>query len=123
MFVPKAPQLVIGRAYFCCGYYLRDVPVPEIETWIYIGQNIFDEDQNIDQIFHYFEHPTEYFRAKMVLEYAQYDSSEENQVDENRPVPKLRVSERDLEGLVYDYGDLLAWVDQLKEEPNADQTF
>lgn len=122
--IPKKPKLKIGRAYFVCGYYLRDLPTPEIETWIYIGTNIFDEDAPRKEPHHYFEHPDIYFSKEISEENAMYKSDEsiETPVEQQAPI-RLRVADSELEGLVYDYRRLCKWVVELGSEPNADKAF
>jgi len=119
-----APKLRIGRAYFLCGYYLRNRPIPEIETCIYIGANIFEEDKAEKEPHHYFERPEAYFAKEIAEETAEYRSSE---TDEDAPEelkePRFRVAESELAALVYDYQGLRKWVVALGEEPNADEAF
>ena len=122
--IPKKPQLKIGRAYFMCGYYLRNLPTPEIETWIYIGTNIFEDDVAENESYHYFEHPAIYFAKEISEENADYQGEESVEVEsEQQPAQRLRVSDSDLEALVYDYRELRKWVVGLGTEPNADKAF
>ena len=122
--IPKKPTLKIGRAYFLCGYYLRNLPTPEIETCIYIGTNIFEEDNLEKEPYHYFEYPNIYFAEKISEENAKFQNQEttEEQPEQQSP-SKLRVADSELEALVYDYHGLREWVIALGEEPNADQAF
>ena len=122
--IPKAPELKIGRSYFLCGYYLRHLPIPAIETWIYIGENLFDEDKAEAQTYHYFERPAVYFAEQMAEERAKYAAQEEPCEDrEDEPARKLRIAHSDLEAAVYDYQGLCEWVAALANERNADLAF
>jgi hypothetical protein len=124
MFVPTVPELKIGRAYFCCGYLLERLPVPGIETWIYLGTNIYDEDQASNIRYHYFERPDVYFSAQIAEEnkrFVRHSSGEEEIASDAES--RMRVSEHDLEGLVYDYAALRDWVNHLEDEPNANKVF
>ena len=121
---PDALKLQIGRAYFLCGYYLRNRPIPDIETWIYIGTNIFEEDKTEEEPHHYFERPEVYFAKEIAEETAEYRSYEaDGDTPEDLNEPRFRVAESELVALVYDYQGLRKWVAALGEEPNADDAF
>jgi len=122
--IPKKPHLTIGKAYFMCGYYLRDLPIPEVETWIYIGANIFEEDAVEKELYHYFEAPDTYFSKEISAENAKYNDEESEETkSEQGPPRRLRVADSELEALVYDYQELREWVLDLEKEPNADKAF
>lgn len=107
-----------------CGYYLRNLPTPEIETWIYIGANIFEEDATETETYHYFEHPTSYYAKKLSEESTENRNEDSVELEsELQPAKKIRVSDNDLEALVYDYSELCEWVVSLESEPNADKAF
>lgn len=124
--IPRKPALKIGRSYFLCGYYLRDLPVPEIETWIYVGTNIYNEDKTEPEPYHYFEHPSVYFSEEVSAENSKYHNQEQEAPDVYSEDPlqmKLRVAESKLEALVYDYAGMQEWVMALGDEKNADKVF
>lgn len=120
----KGPKLKTGRAHFPCGYYLRNSPVPESETWIYVGTNIFDEDRTESQSYRYFERPGIYFAKERVRESRKYGTGNEV-VEEDADISerKLRIAESDLEALVYDYLSMRKRVAESGREPNADSAF
>ena len=111
-------NLKVGRAYFACGYFLRHSPIPDIEALVYLGSNIYEEDKESKTIFHYFEDPESYLWDKIVKE--QPGDAEEHE----KPKPnRLRVSEEDIEALIYDLTELEGFVNALRKEPNANETF
>ena len=120
MFIAKAPSLEVGKAYFMCGYYVRDLPIPEIETWIYIGSNIYEEDKKGKDRYHYFEKPESYLASTISEERKMYANGEEiTEIIDNETNRKLRVKDSDIEAFVYDYKGLVEWVTALAEQPNA----
>ncbi|MBI4694152.1 MAG: hypothetical protein HY749_09025 [Gammaproteobacteria bacterium] len=122
--VPTKPNLIVGRAYFSCAYYLRKLPIPVIETLIYIGTNIYPEDADDTEHYHYFEDPDHYFAEEISAESAKYHScAEAGCLSEQCSPQRIRVADSELEGLIYDYGRLKDWVLSLGLEPNADKAF
>src|SRR5688572_6864545 len=51
--------LEIGKAYFQIGFCLPDDIVPEIESYIFIGKNIFNGDKGDE---YYFQTPRSYYK-------------------------------------------------------------
>ena len=120
MFTPRLPKLTVGKTYFHCGYYLEKLPVPGIETWIYIGANIHDEDQESNEPRHYFERPDIYFASAIAKESERFkhDESEEDTIE--FPT-RMTIVQSELEGLIYDYECFREWVENLKSESNAEK--
>jgi hypothetical protein len=109
----ESKQLVVGRAYFMCGYYFRNKPIPAIETWIYVGPEAADGSSGI---VHRFQDPATYYAndwAKVVPEGEKAEMPEMQQV---------RVSEEDI-GLVSTIEELEEFVTTLRSEPHADEVF
>ena len=118
-------KLEVGKAYFGCGYYLRNLPTPSIQTWIYLGADMFGEDKEDQETYHYFESPHVYFEKEITKESAQYKDQEDVAEEmENKSEPtKMRVPASHLETLIYDYEGLCEFVNSLGNEPNADKAF
>ena len=118
MFNLEKPELKVDRAYFVCGYYLRNMPIPNIETCVYVGSNLFESDASSSELMHYFKNPETYFAKEIASE---HEDTLESQSDEQ---PRyIRIPESGLEALVYDYEGLKKWVSQLGAEPNASDCF
>jgi hypothetical protein len=107
----KADKLITGRTYFMCGYFFRHRPIPEIESWIYVGV-----DQESDGMWHRFQDPIS-FHAKEWL--AEVSEGEDRTTPEERII---RVRHEDIE-MVYSLSELEEFVTTLRNEPRADETF
>lgn len=107
----KAEELILGRTYFMCGYFFRHRPIPEIESWIYVGV-----DHESDGTWHRFQDPVS-FHAKEWLA--------ETSDDDDRAAPEerqIRVRLEDIE-MVYSLSELEEFVTTIKNEPHAKDTF
>ena len=120
MFTPRLPKLTVGKTYFHCGYYLEKLPVPGIETWIYIGADIYPEDQESNEPRHYFERPDIYFASAIAKESERFkhDESEEDTVE--FPT-RMTIVQSELNGMIYDYECFREWVENLKNESDAEK--
>lgn len=122
---PKRPHLQIGKAYFECAYFVSQLPVPDIQVWIYIGTNLGGE--LFPDTHHYFDRPERYFATRMLDESAKWSISEgsesEAAIDNLHRSSRMRIANQDLEGLIYDYEDFANWVSSLVHEPNAQDAF
>jgi hypothetical protein len=107
----KAGQLIVGRAYFMCGYYFRDRPIPAIETWIYVGTESDEEG-----ICHRFQDPATYYPDEYVKQIPDGENGELPEVD------IVLVRDQDIE-MVYDISELEEFVAGLRSEPNAKDVF
>ena len=114
----RIPKLTVGKSYFTCGYYLRHLPIPVIEAYVYVGRNLHGESE--DQTHHYFESPQTYYAEQLAKERLEYVGEEP---DDPELEPRLRISEKDVEALVYDYAGLSEFVSSLGEDPNAGSVF
>jgi hypothetical protein len=94
-----------------CGYFFRHRPIPEIESWIYVGV-----DQENDGPWHRFQDPIS-FHAKEWL--AEVSEGEERREPEAR---FIRVLHKDI-GMVYSLSELEEFVATLRNDPHADDTF
>ncbi|MFL6617595.1 MAG: hypothetical protein ACJ8MH_03285 [Povalibacter sp.] len=109
----EASELMVGRAYFACGYFFRNRPVPEIETWIYVGS---EKSDVAESTVHRFQDPATYYWeewAEVVSEGERVESVETQQ---------MLVEEENL-GLIYTLRELEDFVAGLRSEPNADEAF
>jgi hypothetical protein len=109
----EASELIVGRAYFACGYYFRNRPVPEIETWIYVGPEKSDKDEGT---VHRFQDPATYYAeewAQVVPECEEVEPPETQQ---------MLVEEENL-GLIYTLRELEEFIAGLRSEPNANEAF
>ncbi|GJM08343.1 MAG: hypothetical protein DHS20C11_06190 [Lysobacteraceae bacterium] len=113
----SGPILRKGRVYFHCTYRLRDLPVPEIETWVYAGTNLNGET---DAEYHYFERPELHYAKEMATEAPGHLASE-SKIE--REQPRMRLDESSVESLIYDLGGLEEWLRNLRKEPNAENAF
>jgi len=52
-------NLIVGKAYFSLGYSSDDAPIPEVETYIFIGKDIFGSENSQGEYF--FQTPWSYF--------------------------------------------------------------
>jgi hypothetical protein len=109
----QSDQLVIGRAYFMCGYYFRNKPIPAIETWIYVGPEAADENSSI---VHRFQDPATYYASDSA------DVAPEGEKAELPEIQQVRVSEEDI-GLVSTIEELEEFVTTVRSEPQADEVF
>ena len=107
----EASELVVGKAYFMCGYYFRNRPVPTIETWIYVGPE--NED---GEVLHRFQDPATYYATEW------NDMVPEGEEAELPEMQQVRVREEDL-GLVSTLRELEEFVTTLRSEPNAHTAF
>lgn len=122
---PNKPKLEIGKAYFGCGYYLRNLPTPSIQTWIYLGADIYGKDEDDGGLYHYFESPEIYFEKQISEETEQFQDEknvDKEQLDGSKPT-RLRVADNHLEALIYNYEGLKEFINSLGQEPNADKAF
>ena len=107
----KADELVRGRTYFMCGYFFRHRPIPEIESWIYVGA-----EQEGDEVWHRFQDPISFHSKEWLAEVSE---------GEDRASPEarfIRVLHNDI-GMVYSLLELEEFVTTLRSEPHANETF
>lgn len=104
----------IGKTYFEGSFLHPRYPIPEIETWIYVGQNLF-ADEAEDEDVYYFINPQKYYEAD--LKAAIQDDAFFDEID-----GYYVVRESDLEAIM-DLEELLGWLASLKQAENADQVF
>ena len=121
-FIPKRPYLMPGKAYFLCGYVLRDLPVPIVDTVVFFDSRTVAEGEHEGELAHYFKRPEDYYREQMVTERRVYLKDEfEDPAENGAEQPIVRILDRDLKDVVYDYEHLRAWIAQLKTEHNAER--
>jgi len=107
----KTEKLIHGRTYFMCGFLFRNRPIPEIESWIYVGV-----DHESDGTWHRFQDPISFHASEWLTEASEKE-------ERNAPeVRVIRVRHDNLE-MVYSLSDLEEFVLTLRKEPNANDTF
>lgn len=116
----KKEEFEIGKVYFECAYLCLKCPVPEIESWVYVGINIFEEDKSEIEKCYYFQDPETYF-SSYIVEGLSKEQKEEYEISEQPR--RMRVSENDVEGLVYDLSELKEFVQKLDKDPYAKKIF
>ena len=115
---PIKPILQKGKTYFVCMYYLEKLPVPCIETWVYVGPSDTEQESEGKEFFHYFERPEVHYKEEIAIENAKFAMPSE-EAHQEMEKPKMRVADSELEALVYDYEGLKDWVCSLGSEPHA----
>ena len=114
-------NLKVGHIYFACGYSHPRLPVLDIETYVYLGKNLFPEDHGKD--FHYFQSPHKYFEAEIQAAKAEIHAaisekqSEQQVKSEGLPdrdcsdnSEMILIDEADLECTIYDLDGLIEFV-------------
>ena len=110
----KPENFVAGRVYFEGSFLHPEYPIPEIETWIYVGMNLFEEEGEVEDLF-FFINPQKYYEDD--LKPAIADESFFEDID-----GYYVVKESDLDGIM-DIDELSAWLPALKAVENADKVF
>jgi hypothetical protein len=57
--VDKA-DLTVGAPYYICAFHDQELGIPKIETYIYVGQDLFDDDRGSRGSGWYFQDPVSY---------------------------------------------------------------
>jgi len=104
-------NLKVGHIYFGCGYSHPRLPVIDIETYVYLGKNLFPEDHGKDV--HYFQSPRKYFKAE--IQAAIPEKQSEHEVaregipdrDCSEDSEMIMIDETDLECTIYDLDGLI----------------
>jgi len=104
----------IGKVYFEGSLLHPRYPIPEIETWIYVGKNLFADDEAGEDAY-YFINPQKYYEDD--LKKAIDDEDFFEAID-----GYYMVLENDLDGIM-DIDELAAWVVTLKDDEHADKAF
>ncbi len=107
-------NLEIGKVYFEGSFLHPRYPIPEVETWVYVGCNLFaDEDEEEDLYF--FINPQKYYEED--LKPAIEDESFFDDID-----GYYVVKQSDLDAIM-SLGELAGWLNSLKHAEDADQAF
>jgi hypothetical protein len=107
----KAEELILRRTYFTCGYFFRHRPIPETESWIYVGVRP-RKRRNVAPL----SNPVS-FHAKEWL--AEASDDDDRAAPEER---QIRVRLEDIE-MVYSLSELEEFVTTIKNDPHAKDTF
>lgn len=110
----KPENFVIGKVYFEGSFLHPAYPIPEIETWIYVGMNLFEEEAEDENVY-FFINPQKYYEDELKAAIA--DDAFFEDID-----GYYVVKESDLDAIM-DIGELSAWLPELKEAENADKVF
>jgi hypothetical protein len=109
------PQaLEIGKVYFEGSFLHPAYPIPEIETWVYVGRNLFGDEEPDGNAF-YFVNPQKYYEAD--LQEAIDDPAFFEDID-----GYYVVAESDLDGIMT-IDELAAWLAGLKRAEHAEKAF
>lgn len=110
----KPENFEIGKVYFEGSFLHPEYPIPEIETWIYVGMNLFEEEA-ADENVYFFINPQKYYEAD--LKAAIKDDSFFEDID-----GYYVVNESDLDAIM-DIDELVFWLSALKGAEKADKAF
>jgi hypothetical protein len=55
-------KLIVGKAYFVQGYFDREGRIPLIDTYIYIGKNLFAEKKSLQSDEWFFQDPESFLK-------------------------------------------------------------
>lgn len=111
-----ANLLVVGKAYFLCGYHHVKYPIPRIRTYIYVGKNL-DEDNKEANDEYYFEKPEAYFSAKINA-----SGQNNDECGELAETGRLLIPGEHLH-LIKDYDGFIEWLISLSKAANANKIF
>lgn len=110
----KPQDFEIGKVYFEGSFLHPEYPIPEIETWIYVGMNLFEEEAEEENVY-FFINPQKYYEDD--LRDAIGDDSFFEDID-----GYYVVKESDLDAIMH-IDELAAWLLVLKDAENADRAF
>ena len=111
-------NLIEGHAYFMCSWLTIEIPVPEIETWIYTG--LSDEDSEDGTKYLVFQDPESFYIDEILKELT---DEQKNSYTKPKGPKLLRVKENELEGYVYNVEEVKQWVNEIGTEPNSHKLF
>jgi hypothetical protein len=112
-------ELKEGMVFFFCGYSNPKYPVPEIETYVYIGKNVPKNKQTTEQNEYVFEEPRKYFEKELLDGLSEDEKT--NYVPPEEPY-RIIVPESSLNTL-YDIDGLIRFLLESKKEPGAKDIF
>ncbi|MBS3759073.1 MAG: hypothetical protein KGY61_10465 [Desulfobacterales bacterium] len=110
----KPENFEIGKVYFEGSFLHPEYPIPEVETWIYVGMNLFEEEVEEENAY-FFINPQKYYEDD--LKVAIQDESFFEDID-----GYYVVNESDLDAIM-DIDALAAWLSGLKAAENAGKAF
>ena len=62
----EASKLKLGTVYFSCVFSHPNEPVPRISTCVFLGINLFNDDDAAGEPRYYFQDPEKYFEKEIV---------------------------------------------------------
>jgi hypothetical protein len=107
-------KLERGKTYFAIVFSTRDAPIPEVETYIYIGKDVFGKGKT-PRPEHFFQSPWSYFEHGDFAE----SSHRENLADKTHG--HITMMSEDMVETLVDLNGLIKALRELKNEPNADR--
>lgn len=111
----KPDELKTGHVYFTCGWSNPKYPIPSIETYVYIGQNLYEHRADMTQNEYIFEIPDKYFEQEILN-----GLTEDQRREYETPEEPHRVTVReDSLGIVRDIDGLIDFLILTKKQPNA----
>lgn len=96
-----AENLIEGNFYFLISYFDDALSIPDIETYIYVGQNLLPSDKG-SEIYHwYFQDPETYIEKGAFIE-----SQNKKEIDTLRADQDTLETMYDIEGLISELSKL-----------------
>ncbi|MBI5076151.1 MAG: hypothetical protein HZB62_13420 [Nitrospirae bacterium] len=111
-------ELKKGHVYFSCGWSTAKYPVPDIRTFVYIGENI-EEDLDKTQNEYTFEIPKKYFEKEILNGLSEEERTEYEGPEE----PNRTIVPEDCLAVIKDIDGLIDFLTRSKKEPNAEDIF
>jgi len=108
-------DLVEGKVYFFCGFVHPEIPVPELEAFVFIGTEKGGE--GLDYVF---EDPRKHFEKQIT------DELDEDQMELYQPPrepTKTRIPKYLIEDTVYSMNEMIRFVNSIPEQEGAGEFF
>jgi hypothetical protein len=108
----KSRDLTKGKIYFSCGYTHNKYPIPVIETLVFVEKKKLNS--GVEGFL--FQTPEKFFSDAKSLNLSN------NAKDKPNEGYSVMYSEENMD-LVYDIGELQAFINDLKNQPHAEELF
>ncbi len=112
----KPDKLITGKVYFMCGYENPGKPIPQIQTLVYLGKNLFKRDISEGDEY-IFQDPQVYF-----IEDVTADDVKRHILDTSENSGRITVPQDSID-TVLSFDELLAWLETLRHAEGADQLY
>ena len=104
-------KLEIGKVYFLCMYLHRKFPIPDIESYVYVGK---------DEEGYHFLHPQNYLVRQV---FDKLDDEEKEFLEGFLSGDDLVVPEHEIDPMVEDHEGLISFLETLKEHAQYERFF